>query len=68
MTKPRQPAKKTATKSKKAVAETPDVHLGKLLSEILNKLPLGKSLSVLEQIYQVLPVLHIILMLDIKQV
>ena len=52
MTKPRQPAKKTATKSKKAVAETPDVHLGKLLSERLNKLPLGKSLSVLEQIYQ----------------
>lgn len=52
MAKPRQPAKKTAPKSKKAAAETPDVDLGKLLSEKLSKLPLGKSLSVLEQIYQ----------------
>ena len=52
MAKPRQPAKKTAPKSKKAAAEAPDVDLGKLLSEKLSKLPLGKSLSVLEQIYQ----------------
>ena len=52
MAKPRQPAKKTASKSKKASAETPDVDLWKLLSEKLNKQPLGKSLSVLEQIYQ----------------
>ena len=52
MAKPRQPAKKTAPKSKKAAAEAPDIDLGKLLSENLSKLPLGKSLSVLEQIYQ----------------
>lgn len=52
MAKPRQPAKKTAPKSKKAAAEALDVDLGKLLSEKLSKLPLGKSLSVLEQIYQ----------------
>ena len=52
MAKPRQPAKKTAPKSKKASAETPDVDLGKLLSEKLSKQPLGKSLSVLAQIYQ----------------
>jgi hypothetical protein len=52
MAKPRQPAKKTGPKSKKAAAEEPDVDLGKLLSEKLSKLPLGKSLSVLEQIYQ----------------
>ena len=52
MAKPRQPAKKTAPKSKKAAEEAPDVDLGKLLSEKLSKLPLGKSLSVLEQIYQ----------------
>ena len=52
MAKPRQPAKKTAPKSKRAAAEAPDVDLGKLLSEKLSKLPLGKSLSVLEQIYQ----------------
>jgi hypothetical protein len=49
---PGNPQKKTAPKSKKAAAETPDVDLGKLLSEKLSKLPLGKSLSVLEQIYQ----------------
>ena len=52
MAKPRQPAKKTAPKSKKASAGTPDVDLGKLLAEKLSKQPLGKSLSVLEQIYQ----------------
>ena len=52
MAKPRQPAKKTAPKSKKAAEEAPEVDLGKLLSEKLSKLPLGKSLSVLEQIYQ----------------
>ena len=52
MAKPRQPAKKNAPKSKKASAEAPDVDLGKLLSQKLSKLPLGKSLSVLEQIYQ----------------
>ena len=52
MAKPRQPAKKTARKSKKASAGTPDVDLGKLLAEKLSKQPLGKSLSVLEQIYQ----------------
>ena len=52
MAKPRQPAKKTAPKSKKAAAGTPDVDLGKLLAEKLSKQPLGKSLSVLEQIYQ----------------
>ena len=52
MAKPRQPAKKTAPKSKKASAGTPDVDLGKLLSEKLSKQPLGKSLSVLAQIYQ----------------
>ena len=52
MAKPRQPAKKTAPKSKKASAGTPDFNLGKLLAEKLNKQPLGKSLSVLEQIYQ----------------
>ena len=52
MAKPRQAAKKTAPKSKKAAAEAPDVDLGKLLSEKLSRLPLGKSLSVLEQIYQ----------------
>ena len=52
MAKPRQPAKKTAPKSKKASAETPDFDLGKLLSEKLSKQPLGKSLSVLAQIYQ----------------
>ena len=52
MAKPRQPAKKTAPKSKKAAPEAPEVHLGELLCERLNKLPLGKSLSVLEQIYQ----------------
>ena len=52
MAKPRQPAKKTAPKSKKASVGTPDVDLGKLLAEKLSKQPLGKSLSVLEQIYQ----------------
>ena len=52
MAKPRKPAKKTAPKSKKAAEEAPEVDLGKLLSEKLSKLPLGKSLSVLEQIYQ----------------
>ena len=52
MAKPRQPAKKNAPNSKKASAGTPDVDLGKLLAEKLNKQPLGKSLSVLEQIYQ----------------
>ena len=52
MAKPRQPAKKTAPKSKKAAAKAPEVDLGKLLSEKLSKQPLGKSLSVLEQIYQ----------------
>ena len=52
MAKPRQPAKKTTPKSKKAAAEAPDVDLGKMLSEKLSKLPLGKTLSVLEQIYQ----------------
>ena len=52
MAKPRQPAKKTAPKSKKAAAGTPDVDLRKLLAERLSKQPLGKSLSVLEQIYQ----------------
>ena len=52
MAKPRQPAKKTAPKSKKAAAEAPNVDLGELLSEKLNKQPLGKSLSVLKQIYQ----------------
>ena len=52
MAKPRQPAKKNAPKSKKAAAEAPNVDLGKLLSERLSKIPLGKSLSVLEQIYQ----------------
>ena len=52
MAKPRQPAKKIAPKSKKAAAETPEVDLGKLLSEKLSKQPLGKSLSVLAQIYQ----------------
>ena len=52
MAKPQQPAKKTAPKSKKAQAKAPDIDLGKLLSEKLSKLPLGKSLSVLEQIYQ----------------
>ena len=52
MAKPRQPAKKTAPKSKEAAAEAPDVDLGKLLSEKLSKQPLGKSLSVLAQIYQ----------------
>ena len=52
MAKPRQPAKKTAPKSKKAAAEAPNVDMGKLLAEKLSKQPLGKSLSVLEQIYQ----------------
>ena len=52
MAKPRQPAKKTAPKSKKAAAEAPNVDMGKLLSEKLSKQPLGKSLSVLAQIYQ----------------
>ena len=52
MAKPRQPAKKTAPKSKEAAAEAPDVDLGELLSEKLSKQPLGKSLSVLAQIYQ----------------
>jgi hypothetical protein len=52
MAKPRQPAKKTAPKSKKAAAEAPNVDFGELLSEKLNKQPLGKSLSVLKQIYQ----------------
>jgi len=52
MAKPRQSAKKNAPKPKKAAAEAPDVDLGKLLSEKLSKLPLGKSLSVLEQIYK----------------
>ena len=52
MAKPRQPAKKNAPNSKKASAGTPDVDLGKLLAEKLSKQPLGKSLSVLEQIYQ----------------
>ena len=52
MAKPRQPAKKNAPKSKKVAAEAPNVDLGKLLSERLSKIPLGKSLSVLEQIYQ----------------
>ena len=52
MAKPRQPAKKTAPKSIKAAAEAPNVDMGKLLSEKLSKQPLGKSLSVLAQIYQ----------------
>jgi hypothetical protein len=52
MAKPRQPATPPKKKSKKAAAEAPNVDLGKLLSEKLSKLPLGKSLSVLEQIYQ----------------
>ena len=52
MAKPRQPAKKTAPKSKKAAAEAPNGDMGKLLSEKLSKQPLGKSLSVLAQIYQ----------------
>ena len=52
MAKPRQPAKKNASKPKKVAAEAPNFDLGKLLSERLSKIPLGKSLSVLEQIYQ----------------
>ena len=52
MAKPRQPTKKTAPRSKKAAAEAPNVKFGKLLSEKLSKQPLGKSLSVLEQIYK----------------
>ena len=49
---PGSPQKKPPQSQKKLRQRTPDVDLGKLLSEKLSKQPLGKSLSVLAQIYQ----------------